>query len=518
MKSNIEIILNIEGLDTISPVGASLFYGVNMVPVATLDLSPDHLKLLCNFEKYRRQPATLKINTTRGCIYFKGLVDGLSFFQAPGNVSARLVIKHDFQMLMETNSRLPGFHPSTPDIFRRIETLNTNPEGSFNAIELSAILAVPMDSDIVKFFVEIAKAAVTVQKQMSLTGSGGQDILAVTELAKIYSDAKYKTVLALLDFIDTSATAGMIVNANSPGVVDMVIKQLQETSGNLLDDLMLKLNDYGAALVIGNDFAYTIPESGFLKMDRGNLPEVGAESKTINVIYPAQYDSFSFNDVGYKDIKTCYVVSDENMTMLNTKLTADLGVYTDPDEQIKGGVLMTKLPKFVALAVDYSVLNNNTKMQKRIAEGTSNCESAISHADIEKQQQEILIKEKKDLNEIRKKFTDNWAQMRYLQAKYADRTGSIRSMFNPKWAPGACGSLYTRLPGTYLDFFVDSIEHRFTTSLPSGGEAVTNISFKCGRMGTSNTSSGLEKIEIYNYNYDSSLNFCNKFVDDIMSL
>lgn len=98
--------------------------------------------------------------------------------------------------------------------------------------------------------------------------------------------------------------------------------------------------------------------------------------------------------------------------------------------------------------------------------------------------------------------------------KYDDRSGSISSVFNNNWAPGMVGTLYTREPGTWLDYFVTDVNHSFSLSAPNGGSATTNIAYKGGRVGTT-SDVGLDELTLYGYDYKEATVYGNKFLADI---
>lgn len=516
MRTHISIKLVGETLGTFYPIGATIQYGLNMVPQAVIQLDANHLGLLCNFEPYRRTNATLYIDTIEGCLRFDGLIDGLSFFQGAGSLQAELVLKSKFQILMEMYPRMPGFHPTSISVFNRIATLKINASGAPNNImptmDLSSKLSFDMNTTVVDFFKRAMSASLKAQQDLMLRANTGQDLQDLIEVSQEVAAIKIPIALQLIDAIDTSPTDKMLITASDPMILEAILKHVQNSTGTLLEDFMLKLSHYGCALVIGNNKAFIIPESGFLQVPH-NLVGVGKVATTVNTIYPAEYDSVSFSDGGYVDIKAIYAVSDENVTILTEKLKGELGKFIDFNSQ--GGIKTISFPDYVSLGLTYSLAKNNLTCRDRIANRTCTVKGQITEQAIKNQYNENYRKRVLASNDLKQKFLDNWAQMKYLQTKYTDRAGSINSIFSPNWAPGAVGTLYTRHPGTFMDFFVHSVTHRFNIGPPNTGTATTTIGFNCGRMGASTVSAGMDRILLFDYDYTDARAFSNAFVTDV---
>ena len=111
------------------------------------------------------------------------------------------------------------------------------------------------------------------------------------------------------------------------------------------------------------------------------------------------------------------------------------------------------------------------------------------------------------------KFLNDFAQIEYCRTKYGDRTGSINTYYFNNFTPGAVGTLYTRQPGVFLDFYINTVTHSFSLS-ENGGNARNSINFSSGRLGNS-TNTGLDRIELYDYTYADSLVLCDNFTKDI---
>ncbi|MEI8345138.1 MAG: hypothetical protein WCG06_03600, partial [Candidatus Omnitrophota bacterium] len=112
-----------------------------------------------------------------------------------------------------------------------------------------------------------------------------------------------------------------------------------------------------------------------------------------------------------------------------------------------------------------------------------------------------------------RKVLNGWAQIKYLQAKYGDRGGSVMMEFNPNLCHGTGGKAFTRSPGIFVDFFVDTISHQFGVSPGNSGKAITNLNFSSGRL--SNDAPGVASDDFYNYDYSKMSAVQKAFVGDI---
>lgn len=515
MSQRSQISITVQGVDvalSLRPIGVDLNYTYNEVPVALVDISTDDISLLCNFENFRRKKVIISINTDYGCIKFEGLIDGLSMVQSIGNIRLQMVVKNSFQVLKETYPKLPGLHPSSMDLFRRVDVIKHSPEFDdfFKTLSIGLDTRSDRVKNLIDFYIAAAIKYVTAQQNITVVSNVAPAVSGIIQVAKDLAKTTLPIALDKLGKIDTSFVKGMTISAASALVTGHALEGLVNGTDSLFNSLVSNLTDLGCVLVIGNSKAWVVPEVGFLQIDHTSKIGLGATSDLSNIVYPAQYTSVTFNDNGYRDIKACYVVSDANIQLLNKKLTSELGFYIDTNA--KGGVLTLAIPKFVAVGSAGALFEATSEAQKAIKEKSDNLSEELD--------EDTTVDELKDvesqleLNGVRsqKEFINNWAQLKYLQAKYMDRLGSISMKFNPKWAPAAVGSLYTRHPGTYIDFFVTSISHRFSLNAPNSGTAETIVNFNCGRIGKDALGSGIDKIILYDYDAARSLAFAESFV------
>lgn len=517
MISEVTITLSGDAIPTFTAIGASVNYGINRIPTATVQLDPSVNNLLCDFDSIRRTKATLTIETTNGCIYFDGLIDGLSFSQSPGNLSTSMVLKHPFQLLTEMYPRIIGVHPGSTNIFQMKNLVNID----YNGIASDALLqsltvfekSFNRSNNLVDFAVDLAKAAVSTQAVIPLVADDGKTaglhkVVAETEvMRKNLADQ----VLALLNDIDTSATKGMIISAGSKAAVDKTIQSIAMMRDNIFSNLVRELSELGCVLIIGSRKAYIVPEATYLRIPKIGPADRKQRSDLVNIIYPAEYTSFVFNDNGFVNLRGVYVMHDANSS-LNTAGAGnliDMGIYVD--ETASGNIYTTTLPAFVSYGLVYAA-GLGAAMQNRISGKKPLFSKKVDS-------KTVIDMVKGSFDEIqdiatRNVFMNQWAQMEYCRMKYDDRSGSISSVFNNNWAPGMVGTLYTREPGTWLDYFVTDVNHSFSLSAPNGGSATTNIAYKGGRVGTT-SDVGLDELTLYGYDYKEATVYGNKFLADI---
>lgn len=518
-----QISISVEGLKDasgskikVNPIGVELNYTYNEIPFALVNLQGTDVALLCGFEQYRRQPVTIKISSEFGCIKFEGLVDGLSMAQSVGSIALQMVVKNSFQVLKETYPKLPGLHPAGIDLFRRIDLVKFNGmDGDFfRKISLDVAVKLNIDTNaknVIDYFIHAAKVFVKGQQQIELVATIAGNVAGIVKVAQDSAKTTLPIALDKLSKIDTTFVKGMPFNASSPMVSNQIIDNLAISNDNLFSSLINSLAEFGCVLVISNSKAFVVPEVGFLKIDHSKVPGPGELSTISNVIYPAQYDTLRFDDNGYRDIRACYVVSDANMQLPGTKFTSELGYYIDPSTA-KGGVLTLSLPSYVAIGGAGYLFNATKDQQKSILNEADNISEEFEEASLKESLRATDTKLEAGTADMQDTFINNWAQLKYLQSKYMDRTGSFSMRFNPKWCPAAIGTLYTRRPGVYIDFFVTSVSHRFSVSAPNSGTAETVVNFNCGRMGKSTDGTGIDKVKFYDYDSARSLAFAEAFV------
>jgi hypothetical protein len=515
MKTQLDIKVVGSGLN-FSPPGVDIQYGYNMIPYASVELTPEHLKMLCEIEKFRRKPVTISVQTEKDCLRFDGLIDGLSMQQHLGSISWRLIIKNRFQVLAEVYPRLPGLHPSSQTPFYRNEvtTVSPDPTSYLDRLKMGEILRPDMSKNVIEFLVQAMKMFVANQQHISLFSDSHKDAYNIIKLAKELSTTTLPLAAEMLEKINTAYVAGMVLTAADYATASVILQELVDVQGSLLSVLINAAGTFGCAVVFGNDSAYLVPEAGYLKQ-KHTLPVPSAPSLFPNVVYPSQYEHIAFDDNGYKDVKAVFVMSDQNATYLNSKSKIELGSYVDPDPNVTGGVVSIYLPKPVAISASGAYFTGMYEAHKAAKEGVEDLVDVLSAEEIAEEIKKVEEEFQLKIIDTQRRFINNWAQLQYLQIKFTDRTGSISTFFNPNFAPAAGGTVYTRYPGMYMDFFVTGVTHSFSVHAPSDGSARTLIRFNCARMGSSQSGQGLDKVDLYDYSSDTAALYAASFVNDI---
>ena len=497
------------------------------------------MSALCDFDAFRRKSVTLTVKSDGGCLTFNGIIDGLSTSQQPGAMDIELIIKHKFTLLNEVYPRILGLNAGTTNVFAINQPFQSeasgmalgatgtgNPLSDFQST-FGYITAGKLDltTNVIDFIVNLCKVIVDSQTL-------GQTINTTEQYSSRRSNALFEAIRAgtvnqttlapivssLLSSIDTSYCAGMTLAANTANIADRIITDVSFLQDTLFACLLKLIHEYGCCLVIGNDKAYILPEASYLRVPKINSLSRGTKGVDYNVVMPSQYENFSFSDSGENTIKGVYVIEDPSTTINNIAGASSAGIisgsYIDTNPSTFGNIVVRTLPNFATVANAYAVgvgslgIHSNISTQSPLIGSKVSKESALSAL----QQVDYTIRS----NAIgpAQTFMNNWAQIEYCKLKYEDRVGNINTAFHNIFAPGAVGSLYTRIPGTYIDFYVNSVTHSFSVGAASHGSATTSVGFKSGRAGSS-TSNGLDRLDMFDYGYTQSVQFCNSFINNI---
>jgi hypothetical protein len=535
-------------LENLGISGASVSYGINRLPIAQIQVDPKGLKSFCDFDQYRRKPVTLNIRTSNylkgGCLQFKGMIDGVSITQQSGILNTSLILKHRFTLLNEIYPRFMGMSTGSANMFSMQYPIKYN-KAAFS--ELSTTnkflttdlklygyankkIVIKTTQTIIPFIIEILKAVIKFQlistrPQVNLDSKYryiSNALKAVIEAQQINEKNIQPIIEQLMENIDTTYSAGMQLrpgdrlNAGSPPLVSNIIADIGSLDDTIYSSMIRLIGQYGCVFVVANNKAFIIPEISFLKVGR----YTGEDE--INIAYPSDYESFSFNDSGENTIKGVYVVPDPmgiqgswNVGGTNT-LTGKFidGPLKEGDKKVFGNIVVKTLPQFASTYVVHMGALGSAGIQTNIAMGNNLISFVMHTADVIKSVVAHSIAVENQIKNVQS-FLNSWAQMEYCRLKYEDRTGSISMPYNNRWVPGAPGSLYTNHPGTYVDFFVTEVTHSFSLQTPATGHASTQVSFKGGRPGDSAIQAGLDKMDLYDYGYEDALNFCYDFLADL---
>jgi hypothetical protein len=523
--SDVAINMTVAGYSNIFiPIGISLTYGYNMIPqaVVNVDIRQAAMSALCNFDAYRRQPVYINIKTPSGCLVFEGLADGLSLGQQMGRVQLQLVVKNKFQTLTEILAKFPGITPNSLDIFSRPPGIVLdNTENDLAANLMVGARAFELTGDVISLIVGLLNEMLNGQTALLSSQQNTSTMALPTDFLEILASnsGSLATGRTLLSNINMQYAQSIQVNGHNPAICEFLTKSIINADGNIFDLLISMLSQFNCALVIGNDVAFVVPEIGFMKVPKPNPRSIGsgAMSSVPNIIYPAQYDSISFNDNGYKDIKACYIYADTSLGsgIQNGTRGEIQGGYVDPNAT--GGVFVTQLPYFMVIGAEFFNYEHAPVMRTRVANRQTNASDSKVTVDMAMLDAMNQRDKMDDANRrLKEGFINNWAQLQYLNLKYKDRTGSINMIFNPRIAPGAVGSVYTRVPGTFIDFYVTGVNHTLSIEAPNTATANTSVSFNCGRLGAGLQSQGIDGVTFFGgFNGADSLSFATDFSKSI---
>jgi hypothetical protein len=532
MNKAVEILLTSAtgAFPTISPTGVQITYPIGDIPTAVLELAPSSLDLFCDFEKYRRTRVSLLVRTINGCIHFDGLIDGLSMSQSVGGMSIQLVIKSTWQVLKEIDSRIPGYSSNSDDIFKQTSLINLNSQSGAEIVNgtfrFSKLKEVGFDIPVIKGMVELVKVFLYAYQDVKTLVSEPNFKYALVRVAEALKVTHINLALEKMNKIVTVFAENTRVTLGHYLPLSGLLATIAQSRGSMFDLLLKLLDLFECTLVIGNEYAYIVPKIGFLRMTHANVG-LRQLSSTPNVVYPAQYNSFSFNDSGYMDIRAMVLRSPQTLPIVNTFSNAEIGYYIDP--YAYGGMLVQDVPEFVAIGGSVLHSSFQSQVKRSVSAAATNTgagtaaapskeESATEREAKRNAQEKLKINQDKLVRDSLLKYCNEWAQIKYYQAKYSDRVGNFTTLFNPNFAPGAVGQLYTRHPGTYIDFFVTGVTHSLRLAPEAQGEAITTVSFNSGRIGANALATGVNTISYFNYSAATSLDYARRFVNDVSSI
>jgi hypothetical protein len=536
-------------------------------------MDPASLSLFCDFDSIRRLPVAIVVNSSLGCLRFDGVVDGCSISQQPGGLSTSLIVKHNFTFLNEVYPRVLGLSAGATNYFAINQTLNVditqNTGGAGNMLAQMSpnpnygLTAVSTSKPIIDYIVQICIAQVESQISSPLVfntqnsnlnsdqGNANFNPVLSAALSEVLTASQLNAqklgpfILALLGEINTSFTENFILQAGFGGSQDTgndttnlvgtaslpcfasnIMTGITNMEDTLFHNLLREINSYGCVLVVGNGTAFVIPEAQYLNIIKGQALYNGQHSNQNNIALPADYIDFSFNDHGENTIKGVYAVQDGTGDVCSYPKNSTgviNGCYIDPNPNVMGNIVLKTLPPLASSYISYAaafgaagILSQMTADKKATAAAPNPTfiGGKMDTASLLASHMLTQVQANNTIYNPLKAYMSQWAQIEYCKIKYGDRTGSITLPFNNKWTPGAPGSVYTRFPGTYVDFYVTDVVHNFRIQAPHQGDATTNVSFAGGRPGAS-VNVGLDTISLYSYGYAESQQFCAAFIQDI---
>ena len=523
-------------------IGVTITLQVGSIPTASIDLRPtgggakvEGGGSFPDIDSRRRQgeesvDISVRVRTGTGGeatrkFSFKGLLDGYSVSNIVGNNSYQAVLKNKAQSLLEVTTLMPGLLPASVNIYKiPSHSLTTSSQGSesetlklWSALlrEDPNILKLPP----IKFYVELLKLLVKKQQ------GGWEDYLGKDPMIsgqpafkEIFSNSTYKKNLEM--------AASVLAGISFDGCSGLVNNLTMQSSGNLgvfeifsqgptilLENLLNYLASLGCSMIFANDKSYIVPVNSVIKQENYS-PGQGQLSTSTNQAGPADYNSYSFNDIGFRDVNSVILLSPmysggPNLGGIGFD-RAVLGCFSAPASEAKGsGVYVTRAHPWMNLSTT-APQGTDAKEGKSKQDGTgSPYDKKLTFKEASKETgKSFAEREQKKGEELKKNPGEsfkNFAETKYYQARFTDRQGSITLDFNPNWAPGTGGELFVRESGMHLHFYVTSVTHRIETGPPMSGSALTIINFNCGRFGKSPSGSTGDEFLGYNAGTEKSI-------------
>jgi hypothetical protein len=550
-----DVKLTVSPLPGVTPIGVSLNFSVGAVPVCLVDFAPGlpsaikiepgiGLGVLQNPDQYKRLEEidvdiTVKSRTGSGSetshkLKWKGLLDGINLSNNIGGNTYQAVLKGKAQTLLELTTMTPGLIPGSINIYNNpysvfLYNCDSGPDQVYAAwSDFSVSPGLDLSENPLKFYVDMMKKVIKSQLgEYSQYLGKSESVYSNKVLEELFTEGRYQRALQkgqeLLDKIDISAVqSGTItgITTATVGVGDTVREYFFNGPPVILENLMNFLNFLGCTLVFGSEKIWVVPERSFIKQ-QGPKPGKKEESTLYNTAYPADYNGYTYSDNGYKDtmavVLSQVAVSNGVELASVSKDPALVGFYKDENELTNAsGVLVLSDHPFAGATNSNSANPTNAKEFKNKADGDESYmpePKKYGDNETEETQSQKADENKDDYVSALSPSLNNYAEIKFYQARYGDRRGSINLSFNPNWVPGTSGTLFIRETGFNLDFWVESVTHRIDVSPPAGGSAMTIVNFCCGRMGTSPVGVESDKFLGYDRGMESSVQ--SAFVSDI---
>ncbi len=551
-KSDINLSVDLPG---VTPVGVSINFTAGAIPVCTVDLAPappgvkkisgGAQGILAAPDSYkRRQEVNVRVSvkshdgkggTTTRNLNWAGLFDGLSIGNTVGANTYQAILKGKAQTLLELTTVTPGLTPTSVNIYKNpffsiIGSSSSNDQASESAWS-SVVFSQGLDlnRNPLEFYVELMKHLLRTQDSNYKTLMGNETTADSTKVVeKIFEESRYKQALqkglAILEQVDLSpVTGGTITQLKTsyPSASSKIREIFFGGPTSILENLMNFLSFMGCTMIFGKDKAFIVPDKSFIRQQHSSAGK-GASSNSPNTANPADYNGYVYSDAGYKDVMA--VVLSNPMPVGGQTLNSvpfELGLagyYKDEKEltQASGILVLRDHPFSMYFAGTEANYKDAHKMKQQAdTEGTSlyKQKQKYQQKETEEKQTQRDQEKKQQYSEILKDAANNYAETKFYQARYGDRRGSITLDFNPKWVPGASGTLFVRETSFYIDFYVESVTHRVDMTPPAGGSAVTVVNFCCGRMGTSPI--GVDSDKFLGYDNGKEKGFVSSFIGDI---
>lgn len=522
-------------------IGATITLQVGAIPTASVDLRPtgggakvEGGGSFPDIDSRRRQgeesvSISVRVRTGSGgdtsrSLSFKGVLDGYSVSNIVGNNSYQAVIKNKAQALLEVTTMMPGLFPSSVNIYKVPSfAMTTSSQGDESEALKAWTGLLNEDPSLVKlppirFYVGLLKLIVKKQQGGWENYLGKDPMISNKQAFKdIFSNGTYKknlsTAMSILEGISFEGCSGLVDNVKMGTASKATYELFAQGPTILLENLLNFLASVGCSMIFGNDKSYIVPVNSVIKQDNYS-PGKGELSTSTNQAGPADYNSYSFTDVGFRDVNSVILMASTYVGGANLGGigldSAVLGCFSAPEGEAKGsGVYVTRAHPWMA-ASSTAPQGTDAKEGKSKQDGTgSPYDKKLSFEEASKETgksfAERAQKKVSELKDTPGKYIENFAETKYYQARFTDRQGSITLDFNPNWAPGTGGELFVRESGMHLHFYVTSVTHRVETGPPMSGSALTIINFNCGRFGKSPAGSTGDDFLGYNAGTEKSI-------------
>lgn len=501
--------------------GVTVTYQAGSIPHATIDLFSEGGGSFSSIESSKRRDVSISIsckvhaggNSVDRNLKFEGVLDGMSLASTVGRSHFQVVAKGKAQCLLELTVLTPGLYPSSVNVYKMPDFsvgVKDDMVESWGIFDPDGSL--PYKKDPITFYTELIKKVLEVQQGNFSGMLGTEPLMNNSEpFQKIFSDGRYSNAVSkaksLFGNIDISAVVGGgAAPAGTPKIFSSIQKMLMNGPNVLLENYMNFLAQMGCTMIFGNSKLWAVPMNTVVKPNGGSPKGGGQLQSSPNAAGPADCIAYNYNDVGYRDI-ACVIVNGNDLAggvnIGSTAFTRDhLCHYCDESGTSKAsGVLVINNHPWMAAFPESPEASDAKETKEKLDQTESMCPKKGSFSDGQKtgsSAAQDTEKKKEKVKTSAEEVLQNYAQTKFLQARYGDRQGTITMDFNPMWVPGTGGTLYIREIQTTLSFYVTSVSHHIDVSPPASGTAITTVSFSCGRAGSGPEGAGSDKFLGYN--------------------
>jgi hypothetical protein len=261
----------------------------------------------------------------------------------------------------------------------------------------------------------------------------------------------------------------------------------------LFENLRAFLSYMGCTLIFSNSKMYVVPVNSMLKQPT-NVPNYRQLQNSPNHANPANYNSYVYNDTGYRDIGMVMVTVEGQVMGANVGTGSfdkgNMVHFAAPAELSNScGVLVVRAHPWMIISAETSTGAVAPVGRTRADNKQDSCTddkytSFDAHMQAQAAKHKADVKTRSEATKAYlKSVLENYAETKFYQERYSDRHGTITMDFNPDWVPGTGGTLFVRETGMFVAFYVNSVTHRVDMHAPASGTAMTVVNFSCGRMG-----------------------------------